>query len=273
MNKDHRDNHGDDCIKEAVKMEMDSHPQPDTERLWQRIDSNIELVKSLNETPTKKQHSRLWLKIATVLVVLVLCAAFAGVTTQVGETLPFGWVFQELRQYVTGEQTLVHFRLGEETAPAQPKNPPPPPPPPEFDVAEVEAPQTNLTDTTLENLLSIYPGVLYYPQDLSSDALKTTQYLQLGDTWNIMMDYSVDGYDILFIQRDIMGKGSMGMGFGADTEISFHRLDGVEYIVTEHRYGIVGVKWNKEQKLFELTSNLPVEDALEMARSVAPYTD
>ena len=266
MNRDHRD----ECIKEAVNMEIKSHPQPDAERLWQKIDSNIELVKSLNETPIRKQRSRLWLKIATVLVVLLLCAAFVGSTTQVGEALPFGWVFQELRQFVTGEQTLVQFRLGGDTAPAQPQTPPPPPP--EFDVAEIEAPQTNLTDTTLEQLLSIYPGVLYYPQGISGSALKTTQYLQFGDTWTIMMDFSVDGYDILLNQRDILGEGSMGMGFGADTEISFHRLNGVEYMVTEHRYGIVGVKWNKEHKLFELTSNLPVEDALALARSVAPYT-
>lgn len=258
----------DDSIKEAVKMEIKSHPQPDAERLWQRIDSGIELVKSINETPIKKQHSRLWLKIASVLVVLLLCAAFAGSTTQVGEALPFGWVFQGLRQFVTGEQTLVQFRLGEDTGPAQPMTPPPP----EFDVTEIEVPQTNLTNTTLENLLSIYPGVLYYPQGISSNAIKTIQYLQFGDTWTILMDFSVEGYDILLHQRDILGEGSMGMGFGADTEISFHRLNGVEYMVTEHRYGIVGVKWNKEHKLFELTSNLSVEDALALARSVAPYS-
>lgn len=70
----------------------------------------------------------------------------------------------------------------------------------------------------------------------------------------------------------MLGEGSVGMGFGADTEVNFHRLDGVEYMILEHRYGVVSVNWNKEHKLFELTSNLPVEDALAIARSVEPHT-
>ena len=48
-------------------------------------------------------------------------------------------------------------------------------------------------------------------------------------------------------------------------------LNGVEYMVAEYRYGIVGVKWNKERKFFESTSNLSVEESLGFARSVVPY--
>ncbi len=143
--------------------------------------------------------------------------------------------------------------------------------PPDFEVTEIEVPQTNLTETSLDELLQLYPGVLFYPQDMNASALMNTQYMQFGDMWTIMMDFSYDGYDILLNQRDILGEGSMGMGFRADTVISFHRLDGVEYMVAEYRYGIVGIKWNKEHKFFELTSNLSAEEALGLAHSVAPY--
>ncbi len=199
-------------------------------------------------------------------VVVVLCASLVG-GTRVGEALPFGWVFHGLRQYVTGDQTLVQFSFGGDATSAGPKTPAPP----EFDVTEIEAPKTNLTETTLAELPEIYPGVLYYPNKISTGALKKSQYLQTGDMWIIMLDFSVDRYDILLRQQDILGEGAAGMGFGADTEISFHRLDGVEYMVTEHRYGIVGVNWNKDHKLFDLTSNLPVEEALAVAQSVQPY--
>ena len=259
--------HWDDLIKKAVQMDLESYPQPDMERLWQRIEGNIELFQTINKPPEKKKRGRLWLKIAAVLLVLALCTTFIGITSQVGEALPFGWVFQGLRQFVTGEQTLIQFSIGGDKAPAPPKTPPPP----DFEVTEIEVPQTNLTSTTLDELLQLYPGILFYPQGMSEAALKTTQYLQFGEIWTIMMDFSDDGYDILLSQRDILGEGSMGMGFGADTVISFHRLDGVEYMVAEYRYGIVGVKWNKERKFFELTSNLPVDEALALAQSVQPY--
>ena len=263
MNKDR----WDDSIKKAVKMELESYPLPDTERLWQQIESNIELIETINKPVQKKKGGRLWLNIAAVLIVLVLSTAIIGTTTQVGEALPFGWVFQGLRQFVTGDQTLIQFSIGGDKAPARSKTPPPP----DFDITEIEAPQTNLTSTTLDELIQLYPGILYYPQGMSLAALKTTQYLQFGEIWTIMMDFSYDGYDILLSQRDIVGEGSMGMGFGADTVISFHRLDGVEYMVAEYRYGIVGVKWNKERKFFELTSNLPVDEALALAQSVQQY--
>ncbi len=263
MNKDR----WDDLIQKAIKMELESYPQPDRERLWQRIERNIELIETINKLSPKKRRGRLWLKIAAVLIMLLLSTTIIGTTTQVGKALPFGWVFQGLKQFATGEQTLIQFNVGGDKTPARPK----PPPPPDFDVTEIEAPQSNLTDTTLDELIRLYPGVLFFPQGMSIATLKATRYLQFGEMWTIIMDFSYDGYDILLSQQDIVGEGSMGMGFGADTEISFHRLDEVEYMVAKYRYGIVGVKWNKERKFFELTSNLPVDEALALARSVAPH--
>ena len=37
------------------------------------------------------------------------------------------------------------------------------------------------------------------------------------------------------------------------------------------RYGIVNIRRTKKNKLFELTGNLTVEDALAVAQSVVPY--
>ncbi|HHT46857.1 MAG TPA: hypothetical protein GX004_06145 [Firmicutes bacterium] len=68
-----------------------------------------------------------------------------------------------------------------------------------------------------------------------------------------------------------MGKGATDVGYGSDAEVYFRRLEGVEYMVAELRYGIVNVRWTKENKLFELTCNLPVEEALSTAQSVDPY--
>jgi len=68
-----------------------------------------------------------------------------------------------------------------------------------------------------------------------------------------------------------LGEGSTGIGYGSDTIVSFHRLDDVEYLVAEHRYGIVTVKWTKDNKIFDMTSNLTVDESLSVAQSVGPY--
>lgn len=260
--------HWDDCIKKAVMMEIESHTLPDPEKTWQKIEGAIDLFERLKITPTNKRKKTAWLKIAAVLVTLVLTAGIIGFT-KTGEAVPFGWVFQELKKIVGDDYVLVQFKFGEEATPKKST----PPPPPEPDMEETVVYQTNLTKTSLEELLDIYPGVLYYPQSIAERDLKDAQYLQAGDKWIILLDFLVDRHNILFQQEDILGKGAAGVGYGSDAEVYFRRLEGVEYMVAELRYGIVNVKWTKENKLFELTCNLPVEDALSVAQSVVPYHD
>lgn len=226
----------------------------------------MELFESLGKSPRRKLTKRPWFKVAAVFVVLLLTVTAVG-ASRVGEALPFGWVFQGLRQISVGDQVLIQFNFGRDTS----KRPMPPPPPPD-DIEEIEVYQTNLTTTSIAELTGIYPGVLYYPQSIAKEHLKTTQYLQLGDKWIIMLDFSYDRYDILLRQEDIMGQGSVGIGYGPDTEVSFHRLDDVEYMVAEHRYGTVTVKWTRDNKLIDMTSNLTVEESLSVAQSVGPYT-
>ena len=49
--------------------------------------------------------------------------------------------------------------------------------------------QTNLTDTSLEELLDLYPGALYYPRSIAEKDLISAQYLQAGDKWIILLDF------------------------------------------------------------------------------------
>jgi hypothetical protein len=257
--------HLDDYIRKTVTEEMQSYAPPDPEKTWQKIEGTIDLFERLQNTPKKKRKPTARLKIAAALVTLILTAGIIGFT-QTGEAVPFGWVFQGLKKIVGDDFVLVQYKYGEETAPNKST-----PPPPESDMEGTITYQTNLTDTSLEELLDLYPGALYYPRSIAEKDLISAQYLQAGDKWIILLDFLVDRHNILFQQEDIVGKGAAGVGYGNDAEVYFRRLEGVEYMVAELRYGIVNVRWTKENKLFELTCNLPVEEALSTAQSVDPY--
>jgi hypothetical protein len=256
----------DDCIKKAVMMEMESHIPPDPEKTWQKIESTVDLLERIKITPASKRKKTARFKIAAGLVALMLTAGLIGFT-RTSEALPFGWVFQGLKKIVGDDYVLVQFKFGDEEAPKKST----PPYPPEPDDEEIVSYHTNLTDTSLEELLDIYPGMLYYPRSIAGKDLKTAQYLQAGGNWLILLDFLVDRHNILFQQEDILGKGAAAVAYGGDEEVYFRRLEGVEYMVAELRYGIVNIRWTKESKLFELTCNLPVEEALSVAQSVVPY--
>jgi hypothetical protein len=257
--------HLDDYIRKTVTEEMQSYAPPDPEKTWQKIEGTIDLFERLQNTPKKKRKPTARLKIAAALVTLILTAGIIGFT-QTGEAVPFGWVFQGLKKIVGDDFVLVQYKYGEETAPNKST-----PPPPESDMEGTITYQTNLTDTSLEELLDLYPGALYYPRSIAEIDLISVQYLQTGDKWIIMLDFLANEHNILFQQEDIVGKGAAGVGYGSDAEVYFRRLGGIEYMVAELRYGIVNVRWTKENKLFELTCDLPVEEALSTAQSVDPY--
>jgi hypothetical protein len=258
--------HLEDYIKKAVTEELQSHAPPDPVKTWQKIEGTIDLFERLQIAPKNKRKTTAWLKIAAVLVTLVLTAGIIGFT-QTGEAVPFGWVFQGLKKIVGDDFILVQFKYGEKAAPDKPKSPPPP----ESDMEGTITYQTNLTDTSLEELVSLYPGTLYYPRSIAERDLISAQYLQTSDRWIILLDFLINGHNILFQQEDIVGEGAASVGYGSDAKVYFRRLKGVEYMVAELRYGIISVRWTKENKLFELTCNLPVEEALSTAQSVDPY--
>ena len=257
--------HLDDYIRKTVIEEMQSYAPPDPEKTWQKIEGTIDLFERLQNAPKKKHKTTARLKIVAVIVTLILTAGIIGFT-QTGEAVPFGWVFQGLKKIAGDDFVLVQFKYGEETAPNKST-----PPPPESDMEGTITYQTNLTDTSLEELLDLYPGTIYYPGSIAEKDLISAQYLRAGDKWIILLDFLVNGHNILFRQEDIMGEGAAGVGYGSDAEVYFRRLEGIEYMIAELRYGIVNARWTKENKLFELTCNLPVEEALSTAQSVDPY--
>ncbi len=252
----------DNCIKKAIEQEFDEYPLPDEERIWRRIEATIELCDGLTK---KKPAKKIWFKAASVFVTLFLAFTIFGLT-QKGEALPFGSVFEGLKKFFGEEQTLIQFKFGKETSRAKT-----PPPPPEEDMEEMMTYQTNLVETSIEELLGIYPKTVYYPSYLPDSSLKKVQYLKMGDKWTILLDFLLDRKNILITQDDIIGEGAAGIGYGSDAKIDFHRLDGVEYMTAELRYGIVNVKWCDNDKLFDLTGNLSVDEALSIARSLEPY--
>ncbi|MDO9535376.1 MAG: hypothetical protein Q7J85_08610 [Bacillota bacterium] len=258
------DERWENIIKKAVEMEMESCPPPDIERIWRRIEHTIGLVDNSQKILTKRIKRRLWFKIAAAFSVLFfLCALITF--TPVGEALPFGHVFQDFKKLILDDQIHIQFSYGEDSIlkPSEPFL--------DLEVIEIGPAYTTFIETTIEELLHIYPNVLYYPQDISISTLKTVEYIGPLDHCNIVMDFYVGHQDILFRQRNAGEKGGVGMGFGAGTEVSLHRIDGVEYMVVEHRYGIVGVKWMKDGYFFELDVNSTVEEALSLAQSVKPY--
>jgi hypothetical protein len=259
----------ENCLKKAVQMEVESCPRPDAEKTWQRIENSIDLVESLRKGSGKRSRKSTIYKAAAAAAAVLLIASIISYS-RAGEALPFGSVFQRLHKVITGDQVLVQFSYGED--PAFPEGIEPPPVLTREDIERMETVETTLTETTLEELLDIYPGVLYYPGDIPLSAFKKVEYMELGGHWTIIMDFSREKQNITFWQEGPIKSGASGRGYGPDTEISFHRLDGVEYMAAELRYGIVKVTWMKDDMLFELTGNMTVEEALLLARSVEPYS-
>ena len=257
------DEHLDTLIKKAIEYEIADCPLPDADRIWRRIENTIELCDKLIK---RKPVKRIWFKAASVFVTLMLAVTVFGLT-QKGEALPFGSVFQSLKKFIGAESTLIQFNFGEQTAPRWAKTPPPPP---EEDLEEMMSYSTNLIDSSLEELTEIYPKTLYYPSYLPDSSLKKVQYIDMDGKWTILMDFIFNDCNILFTQDDIIGQGAAGVGYGADAEIAFHRLDGVEYMTAKLRYGLVNVKWSNNEKLFDLMCNLSVEEALAVAQSLEP---
>jgi hypothetical protein len=86
------------------------------------------------------------------------------------------------------------------------------------------------------------------------------------------MDFRINDVNILFSQKDTGEGGHYGMGYDIeDTDLTMHQIDGIQYLVYKRRYNIVEVDWFMHGKVFNITGNLPVEEALSLARSVEIY--
>ena len=262
----------DGLIKKAVEKEIESYPSANSERIWQRIEHTIGMVDDSQKIITRQVKRKLWLKIAAAFSVFIFLFTLATFTPA-GEALPFGHVFQNFKKLVFDDQIHIQFSYGEDPTPKPGEPFPEHEMGPEMEPGIIESGPAHDTfiETTLEELLDIYPKTLYYPQNIPVSALNKVEYLGPLEHCNILMDFSIENQDIMLRQRYAGERGSVGMAFGADAEVTLHRIDGVEYMVVEHRYGLVGVKWMKDGYYFDLDGNLTVEDALLIAQSVQPY--
>lgn len=265
------DRHFEQNIKKALAQKIEGYPLPDFDRLWQRIETSIELIER-----QQRWYKRKLLKFSASAVLILAIGIGIWGAIHPGETSLFAYPFQQLTKIVTDNgDTLIQYSYeAGESSPADVKMDRslelPSTMQDETEAAEAQLFVTNLTTTTLEELKDLYGGEIYLPQDLPPEDLEEVKYLTTGDLWTIIIDYKGEDYDLLFSQRELGQVSSTGAAYPRDTGVTVQRLDGVEYLVAEGRYGITNIRWIKENKEFEITVNKSPEDALKIASSTRP---
>lgn len=253
----------DHSLDELIKKAVEENEEPDFDRMWSRIDHTIKVAEKQQIKPKRNIYQKTWFKFAAVFSVIFIICLIIGSTAKTGETFPFLYPLHRfVQQVVTSTHSLLSFDLKkEQNIPDDITKYPP-----EF----IETPaQVDFTDADLEALISIYPGVLYYPGIIPLESIKKIQYKYYDYFWTIIMDINYEGFDIMLIQEDYPKGGVIGQGYDReDARLSFYRSGGVEYMVVEDRYNIVKITWFMEDKLFILSTNIPVDTAKEIAQSV-----
>jgi len=259
MNNDH--------IDEIIKKAVQDDKEPNFNKMWATISHNINIVEKQQVKEKKKLYRNVWFKIAASISALVIVFVIIGSTVRTGETFPFQFPFHNLVQKVINStQLLFQFDLKEQDIPDGVA------PPPLVD--EEITTETGLVDTDIETLKSIYSGTIFYPNMISKEQLQKTEYYNHDFLWVIIMDFKINGSDVVLIQQDTPMTGGSGKSFDKDdTKVSFYRSDGIEYMIAEMRYGIVQITWFMEDKQFDLSTNSTPETTLEIAKSVEPLVD
>lgn len=255
----------DHSLDELIKKAVEENEEPDFNRMWSRIGHTIKVVEKQQIKPKRNIYQKTWFKFAAVFFVIFIFCLIISSTAKTGETFPFLYPLQRfVQQVISSTHSLLSFDLkeGQNIPDDIPIHPP--------DFNEVPA-QVGYTDSDLELLISIYPGNLYYPEVIPLESIKKVQYMYYDYLWSIIMDINYDGYDIMLIQEDYPKGGVIGQGYDReDARVSVYRSGGVEYMVVEDRYNIVKITWFMEDKLFILSTNIPVDTAKEIAQSVKP---
>ncbi|MGV8150077.1 MAG: hypothetical protein ACLKAN_13855 [Alkaliphilus sp.] len=128
--------------------------------------------------------------------------------------------------------------------------------------------QAAFTDTSLAELLKIYPETLYYPSSLSSADLQNVRYLQRGDLWIIAMDFLKEQNTITFTQ-EITGEISFAdKEYSHNVDVSFYQIDTVKYTVLELNHDLIKINWFANGKKFHLSGDLTVKEGLSIASSI-----
>lgn len=258
----------DHCLKKAVEKYALSQAEPDSERLWQRIEALIDTYESneANIIAQKNRRRKLYLKIAMALTLILTFLAVISFTS-IGEALPASFPIRNFfSKLVSDTQMIIQFNTKESDLAGDPQKP-------DFsDIYEVEPPHHGFIETSFEDFLKIYDGNLYMPAGIPVSRLEKVQYSEAGNLWTIMLDFRVNDTDIIFSQEDIGKDGSYGTGYDVeDTDLTWCQIDGIQFLVYQQRYSIVKVEWIMDDKAFSITGNMPVEETLSLAQSVKIY--
>jgi len=254
----------DKYIKEAIYQEAEENT-PDTERIWQNIESNIDFIEEQKNTNLKNNRTYLFYKIAACFLVILVTSSLLFGIIQTGEALPFGSVFENfIERFIGGTQKNIQF--GE-----MPSN--------DISISEVigeeleqaGSTQVGFIETSLDELINNYPNQLYYPQLLAHIEPNSVMYFKLHDkSWLIKMEFEEE-YDMVFQQVKTEHDSTTRSIDIESTEIIFHRLEGIEYKIINHRYDLLEINWIHDQKHFTIVGNITKELALDLVQSVDVY--
>ncbi len=261
------DRYFDHCLTKAVEKYILNQAEPDSERLWQRIE---DLIKTYERNKryeiTKKRRGKLYLQVAMALTVIFTFLVVLSITS-IGEALPASFPLRNFfRKLISETQMIIQFNTDEKDVPADTQEP-------DFDrIYEVEGPQYSFNEINFEDLIALYEGDLYIPAPIPLSRLKKIQYCEAGNLFTIIMDFRDGDRDIVFTQEDTGEGGYYGKGYDVeDTEVTLQQVNGIQYLVYKRRYNIIEVDWHMHKKAFNITGNMSADEALSLAQSVEIY--
>lgn len=269
-------NSWENYIKDALVEELESQPALDSNGMWQRIENSIELVENQKRpSPKKIVLVRRTFQIAACFVALIIFSIIIK-PTQLKEMFLPEFSLQEL---------LPGTKLNDAQGETQPninevnvvddleenffqeKSP-------DFSSTRkrMAAPaQIAFTNTSLAELLKIYPETLYYPSYISSATLQNVRYLQKDGMWIITMDFLKKQNNITFTQETTNKASFTDKEYSHNANVSFYQIDTTKYTVLKLNYDLIKINWFTDDKKFYLSGNLTTKEGLSIASSIEPY--
>ncbi|MBS3902121.1 MAG: DUF4367 domain-containing protein [Dethiobacter sp.] len=252
----------DKSIHNAIKDDIEKIPFNSSDKIWSRIENALE------ELEPKKKPSFFFTKIAVV-IFLVFTSGILLVTPRFADSFPFGSFFRNLfDQYLAGTQRNVGL--------TPPFDAPPSHKPIMLDPTDavvINPVQEEFIETTLEELASIYPNILYLPQETFSSRLNKAMYQKLGeDNIRVVLAYEGGAINFSLTQETVSNSSGVGINYdNQDAEVHFVYENGIEYMFFLGRYNIITAYWFQHGYKFTFFGNLTIDQAMPVIRSISRY--
>lgn len=267
MNEDQQDKQNQEqLIKEALQAEMDQYPDPDYDRVWQRIENNVRLVEEREKAFRKKMSRRM---VASFLMLVIGGSVLAYATLRGAPYMP-GPLEEMAQSFLEAEEAPVADELPPEELRPEREVLEEEVPAPEEDVgiaiATAEEAEKQLTEIS-----ESYPGTLYVPAALPLGDLQQAEKEEENGSWIITLEFSSPEYELLFNQAE---PGSPSEGEVLPLEVkdtSRYTREGVEYQSVRYRFEVVEIKWTIDKTAFRLKTNLAEDEALSVAQSLEEW--